>query len=1427
MAGYQSTQIRKPANEVEFEINCVVLSQQLFNDPNAHRLGTSGQAQDGVDIVAHRNGDPNHIVGVQCKVKSDRSKLTAKEVRQEVSKALKYKPALAEYFIVTTSKDDTKLTQLAHALMQEQAVAGRRIQITVWGWNSLRERINQYEAAKQAFDPGFSPSIEEQGRKLDLILTLQKQAATQEQVTELTKRLAASGETTARLPAIYAERELAQSLRRVLRRRNFAGTDIKAELSTLAERAVDGDLSLATDPTRAEVCDRAARVNATTASLEVAQHYRNQAAAIDPKRDLLIVDACLEEAAGDPDGAVRLLRSRLDVDTRSALLTSLWRQNGALAALAWANSAGYGSPDFNSAGAVSLIVMKVDTAQYDDAFLQVERIPANYFDESPILYLIRAQLATSAALPADQKAEVFHGLPLDPRRLQIAAGEASQTKIRRARQDLQSLLALLTELELDRYRSFLSEFELWLRLEDKKTQDEALAQLSAEIADPAKTLQRVRLALAYHTPFNREALKRHLASQKSLGGWTSDERFAAFLITFHSSSLEDQCIFFEEHHDDLFSQTEISTVALASIEVEVFARAGRFKEARHHISLHAGSALTADQAKDLERMVSLVEAGNEVEGLRQRYDETQSVTDLRILVAALHNRRDAVGLAQYAPILARHSRAVEDFDVAIRALFTTEQHAELLALAEDIPAAFASDQDYAALRGWTLYKIGRVKEARDVAAMLLEKRHVSSDRELAINTAIETGDWGRLQAILSREATRLGKLSPPELVRLARLALEAGSPYVDQFRDAALAKAPDDPDINLSAYILETERGTHREEQVFKWFEKAVAKSGPDGPVRAVSLRELSEQMPPWNERIQQVGAQARQAEMPLFVAAKATRRQLVDLTLGQALRNSASTSPSLRYPVFAFSGARSVRKVDIGKAVAFDITALITLQYLGLLEMALALFKRCIIAPATLGMLFLDRQFLKVQQPSEVAKAKRIHDLLADHADILRPSVPAAGTSDVGSELSELIAAARSNGGLVIRSAPVAKVGSLLDETVDMSPHMSVLTDTRSVLRFLSEQGRIDAANQTSAESYLERVDQGWSNAQSISADTTVYLDDLTVTYLDHTRLLEPLARSVGAIIVSENVDRRARDVLRQGQHAETLLGLVEAIRGIVAVGVENGSIQFSRRHREDNSTEDKAGSLLDTAPTLDLLSDLKSIDVVIADDRSLNKVPHWTDSSGNNANTSNTLDVLYTLQSEGEIDDAQYWRARHQLRLAGYYAIPLDAAEVLHHLSRTPTASGTVRQTPELGAIVESLALPLMRSCFQPSEVVWLNGIRLAVHSSLRELWRALARPDAVKAQADWLLSLMPRPLDWCLAPEDESVWAAAIEQTATQVGLLMLFAEGSSDHRKQYYEWLGGQVDALLPPTQPEIWDAMIKFLKVYIERLMEIDDATRTA
>ena len=164
-----ATQISKPADEQAFERASVVLWRGLLDDPSVQRNGRRGQRQNGVDLFGIRNDDAAWHVGIQCKLKSEGHFLTEQEVRDEVWKALTFKPPLREYYITTTAPDDVAMQELAREITQALANEGKKLRVFVWGWNTLEEKISEDSAARKAFDPTyglFSEELLDETRKI-------------------------------------------------------------------------------------------------------------------------------------------------------------------------------------------------------------------------------------------------------------------------------------------------------------------------------------------------------------------------------------------------------------------------------------------------------------------------------------------------------------------------------------------------------------------------------------------------------------------------------------------------------------------------------------------------------------------------------------------------------------------------------------------------------------------------------------------------------------------------------------------------------------------------------------------------------------------------------------------------------------------------------------------------------------------------------------------------------------------------------------------------------------------------------------------------------------------------------------------------------------------------------------------------------------
>lgn len=1427
MTGYAPTHIRMPKNHADFERKSVVLFKAVLNDENVKRLGREGQEQFGVDLVGLRKGKVGKLVGIQCKKKKPNEKLTATEVRAEVRKALRYKPKLVEYIIVTTAPNDRVLDQLAQKLTLAQKEKGRSLKIEVWGWDTLEELINQYPSAKKEFDPGWSPALEKQELKLDKIVESQQRQATASQIDALSEKIDKQTviESDA-LPAEYAEAEAKAELSLIDRRRGFPEAETTKEFKSLATRISKGNLVRASSNLRAEILERTACACISEPDGE-AKRLHAEAVQLNPHLDQSFYDALLPGAEGDVDKSLGLLRQLHNPRARNAILVQILRSYGQERALEWLANCSLSIEEFGAQGALNVLLQRLAGEDFDTGLKEVEALPGGFFEGCPSLLSLRANFRLASILPKDQRAVIFTAMPLNPRVLELSSGTDSQKILADARADIEKILDLSGELRLVKLKPYLEEFLLWLNLEIDDTREAAKATVAAEIKNRDKTLRRVRLALAYDVPFNKEALKRHLTTQVDFGKWTPDEQFATFLLALYDKNPHSLVEFFDSYRNDLFDQSQFALDSLASIEIEALAKVGRFADARRR--LVENSELVGEQgATHLEDLIRSVEEGNEVERLRKLYESSGELTHLRLLVAALMNENNAKELSDYGPKLLEASRRIENYGISQRALYATGQYTRVVELARAYPELHALRDECLAIEGWAHFKLGSIISARSLARQLVAKRNHSEDRELDINTSIESGDWSYLQAIVTREAKDTSGLDYKTLLRLARLAFESGSLYVNKFRDAAIAAMPDAPEVFLAAYQLSVDRGEeHIEPRTQEWFQKAVVLSGPTGPVQSVKFKEIIERSTGWNERVQEVHKLMSSAQMPLYVASRMLNRQPIEFMLGTALRNEKTVDPRQAFPVLAFPGERPLQaSLKDVKRLGIDITVLFSLDYLGLLEKTIAAFEHIVISASTFSSLFVDRQFIRFTQPSEAAKANeikkffaegRIKTLNTDQSDAVVASL------DYDPALFGLLEKAAETGALVVRSAPVTKLRSLLDEKADMASVSDRLADTLSVLEFL--KGRVPSTVEENASTYLKQVDDGWKSKRKITKDDVLYLDNLTVTYLHHVGLLRPLTDAVKEVYASSDVEARCDAVLAGLEGSQELLKAVERIRACLngVVEKEGDSAFASRRRNAKNAdSEDEAGDAFDNFPTLDFLSDLSKVDAVVADDRYFSKLTTWDDGA-RRVFCGTTLDILQTLVEQNALSENDRFECLHKLRCGGFHAVPVSEVELLRALTRAKVSDGVLQETPELSAIRLSLSLASRSKTLTQSEHLWLDQVRVNFHMSLRKLWSEDSPTEVAVAQSDWLVSVVPLPLAFVDDPTDEQKWRIALEKSANQIGMALVAPFTNREREQAYGQWADERLAKRYRNSNRELWNIAIKFLGNYLKRLVEPDPA----
>src|SRR5208337_664442 len=272
-----------------------------------------------------------------------------------------------------------------------------------------------------------------------------------------------------------------------------------------------------------------------------------------------------------------------------------------------------------------------------------------------------------------------------------------------------------------------------------------------------------------------------------------------------------------------------------------------------------------------------------------------------------------------------------------------------------------------------LFQRGRTKEAA-AAAGELGHTALGRDLNLEVALALETGDWETLAHPLAAFVEGAPKLSGAALIQAAHLAQASGQGRLLDLIEAAVAKGGDDPNVLIGAYTLVLEAGLdEREEEAHGWFRRALDLSGPDGPVKQFELKDLLSQQAEWSEHSRKIGDAVAGGEMPLLVAAPGLRATLVDVLLGNLVRNAAATDSRKRSAMTTFSGRRAA-PVPVGavQRLALDISAVMVLGWLDLLPSVLDAFPEIVVPAGTLSEMFEGRARIRRFQKSRLRRAEQ-----------------------------------------------------------------------------------------------------------------------------------------------------------------------------------------------------------------------------------------------------------------------------------------------------------------------------------------------------------------------------------------------------------------------------------------------------------------------
>jgi len=505
------------------------------------------------------------------------------------------------------------------------------------------------------------------------------------------------------------------------------------------------------------------------------------------------------------------------------------------------------------------------------------------------------------------------------------------------------------------------------------------------------------------------------------------------------------------------------------------------------------------------------------------------------------------------------------------------------------------------------------------------------------------------------------------------------------------------------------------------------------------------------------------------------------------------------------------------------DATVLLTLGHLGLLDTVINFFAHIIIPHSTLAWLFEEKQKVSFHQPSRVRNASQLRQMLAI-GSLKKVAVSAELDSElaveIGEELASLIAEAQTgnNGNdkqrLVIRSSPVHRVCSLMEEESDLSRYYPYLCSCQAVVNKLKQKGQLTAVEERRAQSYLILMRRKAKSARNILMVRCSYLDDLSVTYLQHAGVLEKLHLAGFEVYVSARETEEVNALLNYDQLTTDVSRIIESIRATLALGIQAGKIKVGSIPKREDA--DETGPLHDH-PTFAIFHLTKEAEAVIADDRFLNQHLYF-DSGNGQIPLFTTLDLLDALHSKGYLTFEQLLDFRTNLRRAGYLFIPITAAELEYHLAAAEVIDDRLVETAELKAIRENLLrIRMSRYLHLPKEALWLSSLMQVFSHTLKAQWSLGIDSSESRARSEWLL----KPLDirgWSPCFDDDSGTHIMGNVYIAQImSLLMPPTKITTEIKEKYWEWVEERLLNTIKMENPEIYSLIIKRVQELISHI----------
>lgn len=1207
----------------------------------------------------------------------------------------------------------------------------------------------------------------------------------------------------------------------LIARRGFTEIDAEAFARALATDVLTGQYVQA-DPHQKDRalawCSRSLAVADTSFALGLLKSLTN-----DQTELAKVVSAILVGCQGKIDEALfalSLIRSPLSL---GAAFICVVNGRGFAEAKTWLENAGANVDDLDGNGKVVFVQRSLSEGDFDLALSVAGRFTETDFALLPGALLHAAKSHLMLAVPQDLRVGVLQNVPFDAARFSLQDDPASIQNRRSAIELFDRASRAAAGVDLKKAARHAADYSLWLRLVDSGSEPQARVELADSIKDADTLLNRLHLALQFGIEVDLAVAEREVNRQTALSGGKSVEAaLARFSLAFTKNSAAEVVEYLDSHRDQLLQHLDWKSVYFA--EIEMLSNSGQKAKAADRLREAINRGITDYEASRLRLKVSEIASDDLVAERARIFEQGHQLLDLSLLVDAYVNVGDWASAAIQSRRLVDLTQNIVHVGGLAVILYNLGELDAVVSLYGRYPKLIDEGAKFSSLLAQAQFELGDLTNAKKALEDIKSDGASSAARRLEVDIAIASGDWDSLQGFVEQEWQNRELRGPGDLLRAGQLAQLIGGPRGRELVEAAAKIAKGDPKILIACYHAATSAGWEADGGVHGWLESAIKLSeGVEDPViGTMSIEDVVARAPGWDARQASLFEQLSHGEMPAFIVAEALNRTLLDFTLIPALRNKDEKDVRKKPLIFAYSGGRGSAHTD-ATSVAFDPSALVTVEMLGILEKCFAAFESIVVPHSTLFWLLEERAKVLYHQPSKVEAAKELRRLIS-----VKHLLPFTGTkkpseklvAEVGEHLASLLTEASNDSPddqrqrLVVRGGPIHKPASLMNEEADISTFLPHICAGLDVIEKLVEKGQLTTVEAEHARKQMKARELPLGPPVAINDGAILYIDDLTASYFEFLNLLPKLHRADVTAVISSNELLEADALISFDAKSHEVLAVVNRLRSHLKGGLESGKVKLGPAVRQE---ADVGLKRMREHPTVALLKLMDRTGAAVSDDRFLNQ--HAIMGEGKMARPIlTTLDLLKLLMSQDVITEAEFFASMASLRSAGYALIPVEYAELAPLILSANSRDGALVETAELRAIRESVLRVRMSSALQvPKELPWLNQLIGSSLLVLKDLWITGFELDAVSAKSKWLLELCDLR-GWAHRVASENTILAV--QFANWLSLLIVLPANQPPAVKEaYWKWLDSEVLAVAEVEAPDAFARLIDDAKAKVRQHTE--------